>query len=203
MLRKTLTSLFVLTAIYSPSAYSEVQSVTIRWTSQLCQKNCGILLEKELKKVNGVDQVGIDLSAGQASLTWKPMSPFSYTSINTAMHMVGIALRDIRLRVKGHIRHTGETIYLVSEGDNTRFDLVNPVAPNLKGQSTVYNAMGRKLSPELRQQLLDGEKNGLTATIEGPVFMPERMTVPVQIVVDSLRFEEPPRESDQSSTHPK
>ena len=200
MIKKIVASLLVCSFFTGSSIYSEVQSITIRWTSQLCQKTCGTLLEKELKKVNGVDKVAIDLSAGQASLTWKPMSPFSYTSINTAMHMVGIALRDIRLRVKGHIRHTGETIYIVSDGDNTRFDLVNPVTPNLKGQSVVYNSSGRKLSPELRQQLLDGEKNGLTATIEGPVFMPERMTVPVQIVVDSLRFEEPPKPSENQTS---
>lgn len=193
MLKKFAVSLAILAATGSNCVNAEVESITIRWTSQLCQKTCGMLLEKELKKVNGVDKVAIDLAAGQASLTWKPMTPFSYTSINTAMHLVGIALRDIRLRVRGHIRHTGETIYLVSEGDNTRFDLVNPVVPNLKGQSTVYNAAGRKLTPELRQQLLDGEKNGQIATIEGPVFMPERMTVPVQIVVDSLRFTEVPK----------
>lgn len=193
MLKKFAVSLAILAATGSSCVNAEVESITIRWTSQLCQKTCGMLLEKELKKVNGVDKVAIDLGAGQASLTWKPMTPFSYTSINTAMHMVGIALRDIRLRVRGHIRHTGETIYLVSEGDNTRFDLVNPVVPNLKGQSTVYNASGRKLTPELRQQLLDAEKNGQIATIEGPVFMPERMTVPVQIVVDSLKLTELPR----------
>lgn len=192
LLKHVIPVLFI-SASLGNQAHAEVESVTVRWTSQLCQKTCGTLLEKELKKVNGVDKVSIDLSSGQATLTWKPMVPFAYSSINTAMHMVGIAMRDMRLRVKGRIGHTGETVYIVSEGNNTRFDLVNPVVPSRTGQSVVYNAAGRKLSPELRQQLLTGESQGLIATIEGPVFMPERMIVPTQIVVERLNFAEEPK----------
>jgi hypothetical protein len=191
--------LLLLAMAVSFYAGAEVESVTIRWTSQLCQKTCGELLEKEFKKIGGVDKINIDISAGQATLTWKPMTAFSFTAINTAMHMVGIAMRDIRIKVSGKIRHSGDTIYIVSNGDNTRFDLINHVVPLPRGQAPVYNQAARKLSPELKQQLLSGESQHQTATIEGPVFMPERMTVPTPIVVDSLTFSDEPKKNAQSS----
>ena len=172
---------------------AEVQQVTIRWTSLLCKDSCVKLLDQQLKKISGIKDVSIDQQAGQAVLTWKPNAPFLFTSINSAMHMVGISMRDIRIRVQGSIRHSGSTIFIVSEGDNTRFELVSPVTPNSKGQTSEYNYSNRKLSPDLMKQLLDAEKNRLKATIEGPVFMPERMTVPTQIVVDKLDFAETPK----------
>src|SRR5262249_3694568 len=115
-----------------------------------------------------------------------------------AMRMVGLSSRDIRLKITGSIRHSGDTVYLVSDGDSTRFDLLNPITPDMRGYTNIYNTMARQLSPELRQKLLSGETEGLTATIEGPIFMPERNVVPVQIVVDSLQFSSP----NQPTTSP-
>lgn len=170
------------------SLYAQIEKITIRWTAQLCQNSCSKLLEREFRKIPGVDEIMIDQGSGQATLTWKEKIPFQFTSINTAMHMVGLSMRDIRIRVKGTIKHMGDHFYLISEGDQTRFDLVNPAVPHPSGQASEYNLATRKLSPPLRQKLLDGEMEKQMATIEGPVFMPERMTVPTQIVVDQLSF---------------
>lgn len=173
------------------SLQAEIEKVTIRWTALLCKGACPRLLEKEFRKINGVKEIAIDQGGGQLTLTWKEKIPFQYTSVNTAMHMVGLSIRDIRIRVKGSIKHTGDNFYIVSEGDNTRFDLLNPVIPNPGGQAAEFNASARKLTPALRQQLLQGEVEKQIATIEGPVFMPERMTVPTQIIIDQLSFNSP------------
>jgi hypothetical protein len=196
MLRAVLfASLIALSAI-SAKATAEVHTITIRWVSQRCQQNCGTMLEHEFSKIAGVDHLAIDLVAGQAVLTWKPLVPFSYTAINTAMRMVGLSSRDIRLKITGLIRHSGDTVYIVSDGDSTRFDLLNPIVPDTRGSTNIYNAMARQLSPELRDKLLAGESQGLIATIEGPIFMPERNTVPVQIVVDHLQFASTPTQTN-------
>ncbi|HEV8051501.1 MAG TPA: hypothetical protein VGP47_03330 [Parachlamydiaceae bacterium] len=177
-------------SIHAP-IHSEIEQITIRWTAQLCQGTCPKLLVNELKKVQGIDEIFIDQGSGQATLTWKARVPFQYTSINTAMRMVGLSIRDIRIKVRGIVKHSGDVFYILSDGDNTRFDLMNPAIPIPHGQTSEYNALARKISPALRQQLLDGETQKLIATIEGPVFMPERKTVPTQIVVDNLNFTSP------------
>ena len=180
--------LFLLSTVFHGTLRSEIEQITIRWTAQLCQNSCIKLLERELGKVKGIDQLSIDQAGGQATLSWKKNVPFQYAQINTAMHMVGLSMRDIRIKVTGAVKHSGETFYMISEGDNTRFDLVNPVTPRPHGQADEFNAYARKISPALKKQLIDGETQRQTATIEGPVFMPERMTVPTQIVVDKLDF---------------
>lgn len=188
---KKLSSLFLCAIILSNPLQAEIEKITLRWTAQLCQNSCTKLLENEFRKIHGVNEISIDQGSGQATLTWKEKVPFQYTSINTAMHMVGISLRDIRIRVKGTIKHSGDVFYILSEGDNTRFDLVNPVIPHANGQAAEFNAAARKLTPPLRQKLLDGEAAKQIATIEGPVFMPERMTIPTQLVLDQLSFSDP------------
>lgn len=177
--------------IVSSPLMAQVEQITIRWTKLLCKDPCIKILDRELKKIKGVDLVTIDPDAGQAIITWKANAPFQYTYINTAMHMVGLSIRDIRIRIHGPVNFSSNRAYIVSEGDNTRFELVNPVIPNLRGQAHEFNYSTRGLSPQLRQQIADGIQAKQIATVEGPVFMPERMTVPTQIVVDHLSFSSP------------
>lgn len=189
--------LLLLSLLMLSPLHAQVEKVTIRWTAMLCQGSCPRLLEKEFRKINGVKEIAMDQGGGQLTLTWKEKVPFQFTSVNTAMHMVGLSIRDIRIRVKGFVKHTGDTFYIVSEGDNTRFDLLNPVIPHPGGQASEFNASTRKLTPALRQQLLLSETEKQIATVEGPVFMPERMTVPTQIVIDQLSFSAPEEEKSR------
>lgn len=189
-MKKTLFILLLGISFVTPT-YSQIEQITIRWTAQLCQGTCPKLIVNELKKVQGIDEIFIDQGSGQAILTWKEKMPFQFTSINTAMRMVGISMRDIRIKVRGTVKHTGDVFYIISEGDNSRFDLLSPVTPIPYGQTSEYNTLTRKISPAFRQQFLDAETQELIATVEGPVFMPERKTVPTQIVVDTLSFSEP------------
>lgn len=168
--------------------YSEIQNITLRWTNTSCQETCSRLLEKEFRKIQGMDQISIDTGSKQADLTWKENIPFQYTSLNTALHMVGLSPRDVRIRVRGRVKHNGNAFFIISEGDNTRFELMNPVVPNPGGVAPQFNAYARQIKQPLKQKLLDGEAQQEIATIEGPIFMPERMTVPTQIVVDQLDF---------------
>lgn len=195
---KKILSILVIGIAFQTSLQSEIEQITIRWTAQLCQGYCSTLLEREFRRIHGVNEIALDLQGGQANLTWKERVPFQFTSINTAMHMVGLSIRDIRIRVKGSIKHIGDTFFIISDGDNTRFDLVNPVIPQPGGQAAEFNAAARKITPALQRQLLDGETLKQIATIEGPVFMPERMTVPTQLVVDKLSFTLPADEGSKN-----
>ena len=180
------TSLAILLVVTPLSG--EIQQVSIHWRSGLYQGTCVQLVEKELNKINGVDQLTIDQVAGVATLSWNPKIPFQYTAINTAMRMVGLSMRDIRICVRGLIAHTEEAMFIVSDGDGTRFELIHPLGSDAQDIATKYNYQARKLQPALKQKLLNGEKNRQIATVEGPVFMAERNTLPTQIVVDQLNF---------------
>jgi hypothetical protein len=173
---------------------AEIQQVVLRWRPLRCEGACINLLDREFSKIHGIDQIEIDSGNGQAIMTWKEKVPFQYSSVSTAMRMVGVSIRDARVKVRGTLRHSGDTFYIVSDGDNTRFDLFNPVIPVQGGVSAEYNASGaRNIVPPLKQKLLDAEAQKLTAVIEGPLFMPHRNTIPSQLVIDNISFEEPPQ----------
>lgn len=168
---------------------AEIQHISIHWTSSLCTDACVKTLDRELKKVNGINDVVIDQAAGKATLSWKPNVLFQYTSISNAMRMVGLSMRHMHIRVRGKIQPTGETIYLISEGDNTRFELANPPNEEAKRTGLARNFASRVLSPELRQQLLDAYNKNEIAIVEGGIFMPRKNLVPTQVVVEKLSFE--------------
>lgn len=188
-MKKTLLLLLFCFAINMP-LYSLVESITIRWVPMRCADTCVRLLEREFRKVQGIDQIFIDQGSGQATLTWKEKIPFQFVSVSTAMRLVGLSMREIRIRVSGTISHRGDSFYIISEGDNTPFELLNPIIPVPQGVTPEFNANARKLTPALRQRLLEGQMSKQTATVEGPVFMPERKTVPTQLILDSLDFQD-------------
>lgn len=188
-MKKTVAFLLLCCAL-NTSLYSAIESVTIRWTAMLCPDSCVTLLEREFRKIKGVDQFSIDQGSGQVVLTWKPKEYFQYSSLNMAMRMVGLSMRSIRIRASGKITHTGNRFFIVSDGDNTRFELLNPIVSQPRGVTAEFNEAARQIGPLLQQKLLEAERTRAIATIEGPVFMPERNTVPTQIVVDHFDVRE-------------
>lgn len=171
---------------------AEIISLTIKWTGLLCQEACVKQLEQQFKKIPGVDSFVISGAAGQINVVWKPNASFSFTPINTAMRMVGLSPLDIRLKVRGKLRHDARSVTLVSDGDYTRFNLLNPVLPEMNRQAAEFNLAARALTPPLRQKLLDAEAADMTATIEGVLFMPMR-TPGLNLVVEQLNFTAPPK----------
>jgi hypothetical protein len=153
-------------------------------------------LEREFKKIPGVQSFVISAPAGQINIVWKPNASFTFQPIDTAMMMIGLTINDIRVKVRGKLRHDSRTVTLTSDGDNTRFNLLNPVLPQ-NGQAAEFNLAARALTPPLWQKLVDGEAEGLIATIEGLLFMPER-SPPLQLVVEQLSFLKPPSAPSRS-----
>lgn len=166
----------------------EIQKVTISWTPMLCQTSCVPLLSDRLSKIFGVDTVTVQQISGVAILTWKKGMKFNYESVNAAMSMVGLSAWNIRVRAHGKLQKNPNSYYLVSIGDGTVFELVNPVIPSLTVQTVQYNLQGRALTPEMQRKLSDGVKDGQTIVIEGALFMPWRHYVPMQLIIDQLTF---------------
>lgn len=168
---------------------SEIHEVSVTWVGIECQTSCMNGLKKQFQAIPGVAEVS--MSSGMALLKWKPNATFNYSSINTAMRMIGLNMQTTRVKATGKIQSTKNTIYLISSGDGTRFELANPVHYNPSGQSSEHNLGARYLSPELKQKLLDAEAQKQIVTISGPLFMPIRMIPNNVLVVEQIHITSP------------
>lgn len=181
-------SITILSVLFSPIV-AEVEKITITWTALLCNQRCIEQLERHFTRIKGVAGVNFNQQAGLVEIRWKPNIPFSFAPINTTMSLVGLSIRDIRVKVRGTIRASGKNYRIISLGDNTSFTLLNPVTP-YRGTVTVeFNPANRELSPEMRQKLYDAQRQNKLAVIEGPLFMPER-SPPLMMVLDQINFVE-------------
>lgn len=182
-------SLLVLTLFSFFSLHAEIEQITFTWTAAECQANCAALLNLELSKIYGVSEVQVDLNAGQANLKWKPRIAFSYYPLNAAVRMVGPHIRNIRMRVKGKIKHDISNVKLISEGDGTEFYLLNPITPVAGQYVPTHSVFNRELTPDLKKQLLDAESKKQMVTIDGPLFEAYR-SPPLMLVVENVSVED-------------
>lgn len=169
---------------------AEIEKISLRWSVGLCTPGCAKLLQKEFERVPGVVEFSIDQPNAQAEIKWKNNVPFTFSAINVPSRLVGLSTREIRLKVNGTLSHDAQSVTLTSTGDNTRFELINPVVSDPSMQAPVNNLAARQLTPELRQKLIDAEQQKMIATIEGQLFMPGRSET-LFLVVENLSLNPP------------
>jgi hypothetical protein len=167
---------------------AEIEWITIRWTSSLCLDSCVKGLRARFSQIDGVADVYIDQAAGQAKLKWKPNKTFSYTPIHGAMAMIGLYIKDIHMKVHGTIMHDRQNVYLISSGDNTRFQLLGPVQVNTTGYSMQASATSHPLTNETKSLLLDVENKKGSVSIEGPLFQAWRAP-PLYLITDQVNVQ--------------
>lgn len=183
---------FLLLAITS-NLQADIEKILIKWNAALCRDVCIPNLQSKFRSVGGVTDFQINPSAGVAELHWRPRYPFSLVPFNTAMRSVGIRMLNIRVRVTGTIAHDSYNVYLVSLGDNSRFQLIGPIRPEIGQYVIRQNIANHPLSPEVLQRLLSTEAGGQTVTIEGPLFEPNRYNL--ILITEQINFP-PPRAQD-------
>lgn len=154
---------------------SEIEYVVVKWLPTACQESCVRDLTQQLLTIPGVAEIAINGQQGQATLRWKPRMPFSYDYINTAMRLIGPAVQDVRMKVRGTIVHSPSAVILESIGDNTQFLLLSPTPANLTQYTPKSNIDTHVLAPDVRLNFLEGERDFTVVTVEGPLFEPQRM----------------------------
>lgn len=174
---------------------AEIEHVSVKWVSAACLESCAHGLQQQFSKIPGVAEVSVDQAAGRADLRWKPNAPFAYYPIHAAMSMIGPSIKNLRVRVKGTIKHDAKTVSLVSLGDYTTFILLSPLTPSPNEYTIMYNVETHKLLPNMREQLLQAEANKQTVTIEGPLFQPERAP-PLLLITETVNVTKP-KETDK------
>jgi copper chaperone CopZ len=168
----------------------EIQKIQVKWNPVSCNAACAQGVLKELRKVRGITAVDVDSGTGQANIQWDPSTPFSFERIKIAMQMIGPYINDIRLWTRGKIRHSNQTISLVSSGDNSQFILVGLPEHSPTGYVEQYSGDVRHLSDDMRDQLLDAESQDLFVNIQGPLFLPYYGS-PLKLIVEKMNIENP------------
>lgn len=187
-------SIFIFSCLAFSALQAEIENITIKWTAMECQQSCIIGLEKQFRNINGVSDVIMNQSAGQAVLQWKPGVVLTFPPINTAMSMIGLSINEMHVKVRGTISHDARTVTINSLGDNTRFLLLSPVTPKSYVMVEEFNPQTHLLIPSTREQFIQAQDAAQIAIVEGPIFEPER-SPPLKLVIARVKFikaEEPP-----------
>lgn len=167
---------------------AEIEYIRVKWLPTACQGGCVEAIAQQLSATPGAAEILIDQHQGQATLRWKPRVPFSYDYINTPMRMVGPTVQDVRIKVRGTIAASSSAIILQSLGDNTQFVLLSPTPGSLNQYVQQNNIDNHRLAPEVRQRLIEGERDFTVVTIEGPLFEPQRMQG-LYLIVEQASFQ--------------
>jgi hypothetical protein len=168
---------------------AEIEYVKVKWLPTACIGSCALTVNKYFVGMPGAAEVIVNQQQGQGTIRWKPLVPFTYDYINTALRLTGLGTKtsDTRLRVRGVILHSPNAVILQSLGDNTQFVLLSPAAGSITQYVPKNNIDAHRLAPELRQRLLDGERDFCVVTIEGPLFEPQRMAG-LYLIVEQVAF---------------
>jgi hypothetical protein len=173
---------------------AEVELVTIVWKASTCPLNCARMLEAQLRTIPGVASVTVYPLVGRAELRWRPMMPFSFAPINTAVRSVGPSIFQMLVKARGVIRVNAGNYQLISLGDNTPFNLIGPVMAR-PGQYTISaNIASHPISPELKANLDRAMMGGYVTLVEGPLFEFWRTPV-LYLITEQIRFVQPEAKS--------
>lgn len=173
-------------------SWGEIQEVTVTWLNPvICQQSCVKALEKRFLAIPSVQRVEINQPNGTATLFWKPKAAFSFTPINYALRWVGVREQTVRVKVRGKITSNKNTYTLVSEGDNTKFVLLNRVAGGPNEYVAQYSTYNRGLSEDMKVKFDEIQKDKQIVTLTGTIFEPQRSPPdPLSIIVDNVQIEQ-------------
>jgi len=124
---------FILVLAHSNPAASQVSEVTVRVDGLSCPF-CAYSLEKNLKHIDGVEELVIDIKLGTATLVpVKGEGVVDLASIPTAVSDAGFTPRGVSVIVAGIIEGQGDEAVLIAPGGTHLFRLeVNEVFSSAK-----------------------------------------------------------------------
>ncbi|MDP3684297.1 MAG: hypothetical protein Q8S01_10230 [Ignavibacteria bacterium] len=175
-------SLFITTS----NLVAEVEEVILRWNAVLCLETCVPGIERNLAGIRQVSNLQINGRSGIATMGWNPSYPFSYEPFRLAMSAAGIAILDMRLRIRGTITHDSNNVYLISNGDGARFRLLGALVVDQGRYIPRYSMETHPLPPSVKAQLLDAELKGYTVIISGPMYLPAQY--PLIITAEQIKI---------------
>jgi hypothetical protein len=178
--------LFTFLLCAQTSLMAEVEQIIIKWNALTCLSLCPSSIQMNIEGIRQTSNVQVNGFSGVATMGWSANYPFSYEPFRAAFAATGVLIRDMRVRVRGNIRHDADNFYLVSIGDDARFLLIGPLQPQPGRYIPKYSLVSYPLSPRIREQLMVAEANNFTVVISGPLFLPEKY--PRTLVTEEIRI---------------
>src|SRR5687768_178225 len=166
---------------------AEIETITIKWIALECLAPSVQNLTQRFLTLPGTAEILMDGQQGQAVIRWKPFVPFTFDYINSAMRMAGPRIKDIRIKVRGTIVRSGNSIVIRSLGDNTQFVLLSPARASPTQYVPQESIQTHILAPETAQRLLEAERDSVVTVIEGPLFEPTRQ-LGLNLIVEQATF---------------
>ncbi len=189
---KPLWTLFCLLLLTNPLS-AEIEKVVVGYTASLCDQKCMDFTKRQFELIPEV--ANVQVTPGQVILDWKPKSKFSFQTINYTMRRIGLGMANTSVTARGTIQKQGDKLYLVSIGDNTRFRIVNPPAPE-SGSYVEYNNIAMyELLPGVRDALETAMRKDQLVTVAGYLLAPWRYEL--TIVLGNYRVEDEEEEEKQ------
>ncbi|CRX38065.1 hypothetical protein [Estrella lausannensis] len=196
---KTFSSLSFLTFFLASQAlHSEIQTIRVDWTPGFCLAPCEETLRQKLAASPNVAKSDVPPGASQATIRWKPDKKFSYQTLNFLIKGAGVKINQVFITAQGKIRHDSNDVYLVSQGDNTRFTLLSPIYVSMnptQGQ-VGHNLDSYKLSASVREELINNQKEDKIVTVKGVLFDPWRYGE-LYLIMDSHSASAPVKKNER------
>lgn len=165
--------LALLVALVAFPLFGEIESVVIGYREQNCNtEQCIRVIKERFKVVPDIAEVNV--SPGAINLTWKPNRPFTFEKINIPLRLVGLSPQNVAVTARGLIKQEGDKLYLVSLGDNTKFQLLNPPQPKSNDYIEYNNIDNYTLLPHVRKQLEEAMKSKQVVQASGWLLGPWR-----------------------------
>lgn len=170
----------------------------MRWTPGFCLAPCEETLRQKLAASPDVAESDVPAGASQATIRWKPDKKFNYQLLNFLIKGAGVKANQVLISARGQIRHDKNEVYLVSQGDNTRFTLLSPiyVSPDPTQGQVRHNLDSYKLSARTREELINNEKEDKIVTVKGLLLDPWRY-VELYLIMDSHSVSAPLKKNER------
>lgn len=170
----------------------EIEEIVIKWDPLLCKQACIQGLEKRFGMIPGVESIVMNRAQGSSRMSWKSNVPFAFTPFNAALRWIGIRQNDVRIKVKGTVSESKNMFSLISNGDRTKFILINRVYSDPGEYVVLFNVQNRAITGELAATLRNAKRKREIVSINGTLFMPLRSPPnPLYLIVDQIQKEEP------------
>lgn len=169
------------------SLIGEIELVQMRWNAFKCLDPCVALVEQNLRAILAASDFQINGVTGTAAMKWDPKTPFSYEPFRLAAGAIGFKIIEMRVRVRGKVTHEGDNVFLISRGDGTRFMLIGPIQTQPGRYTPRYNLAVHPLTPQMKEQLLQVEKDGSEVLLSGPLYLPSHWShvlIAEQVIVN-------------------
>ena len=111
-----------LAASRPPPAFAQIEEVTVEVDGLACPF-CAYGLEKNLKRIDGVEEVAIDVDQGIATLTPVAGKVVDVGSVPAAIQDAGFSTREIRVSAAGRIEGRADRTVLVAPDGTPLFRL--------------------------------------------------------------------------------